>query len=154
MFLANYEHRPSSSLEQKFSQGRDLVKASLEWRWIFGAISTLEPLEYSCAYHGQRKSHTGICQVIVLLLIQAGTQSFQFICLTSFQNIHSWKIYIKSCFNYFPPKRRRMDCIHTCTFPWFKLRNGGVAAESRRVRGSYCLGSTDPKALLMLVPCT
>lgn len=63
--LVNYEHRPSSSVEPKFSQGRDLVKASLERQWIFGAISTLQPLEYSCAY--QRNSHTGICQVKVLL---------------------------------------------------------------------------------------
>lgn len=39
------------------------MKICKERHWIFGAINTLEPLEYSCADHGQRKGHAGICQV-------------------------------------------------------------------------------------------
>lgn len=68
------------------------MKNCTERHWIFGAINTLEHLEYGRADCGQGKGHTGTCQVKAALnqLVQARIPTFRFICLTSFQSIYPW----------------------------------------------------------------
>lgn len=112
------------------------MKICIGRQWVFGAITTLEPLEYNCADHGHEKGHSGMCQVKASLPSSSKPEywPFHLFVLQAFRAfIH--EIYaLLHLFLPLPSTKKKKNGLH----PWFhipiaKLRNGVEAADSRRV---------------------